>query len=112
MGLAYEWLDANELRKRFPVFRPDPDDFAVFETKAGFLRPEAAVKAHLQIAVRHGAALHFEEPVSDWRVTKSDTVLVTTENAVYEASHLVMLRAHGRQSCSTRSDCRCMYAAM
>ncbi|HEX3437298.1 MAG TPA: N-methyl-L-tryptophan oxidase [Pseudacidobacterium sp.] len=89
-GLAYECLDAAEVRRRFPVFQPRPDDYAVFEAKAGFLRPEVAVKAHLQIAVQHGATLHFEEPISDWRGTASGTVRIVTEKGAYESSHLVL----------------------
>jgi sarcosine oxidase len=57
-GLGYEWLDAAEVRRRFPVLQPHASDCAVYEKKAGFLRPEAAVAAHLQLAAQHGATLH------------------------------------------------------
>ena len=62
-NLSYEFLDAQEIRGRFPVLHPRPNDRAVFEKKAGFLRPEAAVAAHLGLAAQQGAALHFDEPV-------------------------------------------------
>jgi sarcosine oxidase len=89
-NLAWEFLDASEIRQRFPVLYPQADDCAVYETKAGFLRPEAAVAAHLGLAAQQGAALHFEEPVSDWTVTETGTVRVTTARDVYEAAHLVI----------------------
>ncbi len=89
-NLAYEFLDAREIRRRFPVLHPSADDCAVYETKAGFLRPEAAVAAHLGLATQHGAVLHFEEPISDWTITSGGTVRVTTAKAVYEAEHLVI----------------------
>jgi monomeric sarcosine oxidase len=89
-GLAYEWLDAGEVHRRFPAFHPHPDECAVYEQKAGFLRPEAAVAAHLQLASQRGATLQFEEPISGWQVTPSGAVRVTTKRATYEAAHLVL----------------------
>lgn len=89
-NLAYELLDAKEIQRRFPVLRPRPDDCAVYEKMAGFLRPEAAVAAHLGRAAQHGAALHFEEPVSDWEITSAGTVRVTTAKTNYETGHLVI----------------------
>lgn len=88
--LAYEMLDAKDIQRRFPVLYPRAEDRAVYETKAGFLRPEAAVAAHLGLAAQHGAALHFEEPVSGWTTTNAGTVRVTTAKAAYEAMHLVI----------------------
>ncbi len=89
-NLAYELLDASEIRQRFPVLHPQAQECAVYEKKAGFLRPEAAVTAHLALAARHGAALHFEEPISDWELTASGTVRVSTSKTVYEAEYLVL----------------------
>jgi sarcosine oxidase len=89
-GLAYEQLDASEVRRRFPALRPHADDCAVYEKKAGFLRPEAAVAAHLQLASQRGAMLHFEEPITNWQVTATGLVRVITQKATYEAAHLVL----------------------
>ena len=89
-GLAYELLDAAEIRRRFPVLHTHEGELAVYEKKAGFLRPEIAVSAHLQLATRHGAGLHFEEPILDWSVTATGGVRVKTEKAIYEAGHLVI----------------------
>ena len=89
-GLAYELLDAAEVCRRFPTLQPRADDWAVYEKKAGCLGPEAAVAAHLQLALQRGAALHFEEPISDWQVTTSGVVRVATQRGTYEAAHLVL----------------------
>ena len=89
-GLGYELLDAEEIKRRFPVLYPRADDCAVYEKMAGILRPEAAVIAHLGRAKQNGAELHFEEPVSAWEITASGTVRVTTPKTVYEAEHLVL----------------------
>jgi sarcosine oxidase len=89
-NLAHELLGAKEIQRRFPVFHPRATDCAVYEAKAGFLRPEAAVAAHLGLATKHGAALYFNEPVSDWTITNTGTARVTTAKAIHEAEHLVI----------------------
>jgi sarcosine oxidase len=84
-------LDAQELRRRFPPFRPTPETVALLETRAGVLRPEAAVRAHLDLAARQGADLHFEEPITGWEAMPGgEGVRVTTSRGSYEADHLVI----------------------
>jgi sarcosine oxidase len=87
--LPYEALDAAELKKRYPVFRPTPDTVALFEERAGFLRPEACVRAHLDRAASLGADLRFEEEILAWEPTPSG-VLVETTSETYEAERLVV----------------------
>jgi sarcosine oxidase len=87
--LPHEILDAREIRRRYPPLRPDDDMIALFDLRAGFLRPEAAVKAHLDRAAELGAELHFEEPVLAWEPAR-DGVCVRTARGSYEASRLVV----------------------
>ena len=87
--LPYEILDAAELRRRYPVFEPTPDTVALFEEKAGFLRPEASVKAHLDRAASLGADLRFGEEILGWEPTDSG-VLVETASGTYDAERLVV----------------------
>jgi sarcosine oxidase len=87
--LPYEVLDAAELKRRYPVFEPTPDTVALFEGKAGFLRPEASVKAHLDRASSLGADLRFGEEILSWEPTQSG-VLVETASGAYEAERLVV----------------------
>ena len=87
--LPYEVLDAAELKRRYPVFEPTPDTAAFFEKKAGFLRPEASVRAHLDRAASLGADLHFEEELLSWEPTESG-VRVETASGTYEAERLVV----------------------
>ncbi|MFD9704272.1 N-methyl-L-tryptophan oxidase [Lentzea sp. NPDC059081] len=84
-GLKHELLDAHETRKRFPTLRPEADEVALYEEGAGFVVPEAAVRAHLELARRAGAELHFEESVKHWEQGR-----VTTALATYEAEHVVV----------------------
>ena len=88
--LPHELLDSAEINRRFPVFKPREHDVAVWEQNAGFVRPELAIHACLQLADRHGATLHFNEPVSAWTVTSAGTVRVSTDRGVYESSSLIL----------------------
>ena len=88
-GLPYELLDAGEIKDRFPPFSPDPETVALYEEKAGFVRPEETVKAHLDRASSLGADLRFEEPVLSWEALEGQ-VRVETPQGVYEAERLVI----------------------
>ena len=89
-GLAHELLDAAEIHRRFPPFTPRQETVAFYESEAGSLFPEEAIRGHLDVAGDHGAHLHFDEQVEDWRVTASGTVQVTTSRSRYEAGRLVL----------------------
>ncbi len=89
--LPYQVMNAAELRRRFPVLHPRANDTAVYEMNAGFLRPEAAVRSHLQLAARHGADLHFEETLEKWTAdTSGEHVRIVTNKGTYEAAGLVL----------------------
>lgn len=89
-GLFHEILDAIEIRKRFPPLKPVGEVIALYEKKAGFLRPEKSVNAHLQRATQLGATLQFEEPVLNWDALGGDGVQVTTARGCYQAERLVV----------------------
>lgn len=89
-GLAHELLDAAQIRRRFPPFTPSDGVVGFHETDAGVLFPEEAIRAHLDVAVDHGAHVHFDEPVQHWRVTPSGAVEVTTTRSRYEAGRIVL----------------------
>jgi sarcosine oxidase len=90
-GLPCELLEAEEVKRRFPALVPDSETVALYEGRAGFLRPEATINAHLERALALGAELHFEEPVLSWDAPASeDRVLVETPVATYEAERLVV----------------------
>ena len=89
-GLAHEMLDAAELKKRFPTLNPQPSEVALYEAKAGFVRPEETVSAHLQVAEAAGAELHFNEPMVSWSETPGGGVEVKTASGTYTAGQLVL----------------------
>lgn len=89
-GLFHEILDATEIQKRFPPLKPVGEAIALYEKKAGFLRPEKSVNAHLQRATQLGATLQFEEPVLDWDAPGGDGVQVITARGCYQAERLII----------------------
>ena len=88
-GLSYEMLDAGEIKSRFPPLSPPPDTVALYEERAGFVRPEETVRAHLHLAASLGAELRFEEPVVSWEAS-GEGVRVETQDGSYEAGRLVI----------------------
>jgi sarcosine oxidase len=88
-GLPHEVLDAAAVHRRVPGFRPAADMVGVWEPRAGYVVPEAAIAAHLALAARYGAALHTDEPVVGWRATSAG-VEVTTSRGAYAAERLVL----------------------
>jgi sarcosine oxidase len=88
-GLPFEVLDTSELRRRFPVLAPSDDTIALYEERAGFVRAEETVRAHLERAAARGAELHFREKVQGWSAPGSG-VEVRTADAAYTAEKLVI----------------------
>ncbi|BAL91868.1 putative FAD-dependent oxidoreductase [Actinoplanes missouriensis 431] len=89
-GLEHELLDAAELRRRFPTMAPAPDEVALYEAKAGFVRPERTVLAQLDLAERHGADLRFHEPMESWQPDTGGGVRVRTAAGEHTAGQLVI----------------------
>ena len=88
-GIAHEMLDAAAIRRRFPQFAVGDDAVAYYEPSAGFVRPEACVKAQLSLAEKHGAVLHRNERVLGFDVTATG-VMVRTDKASYQAGQLIV----------------------
>jgi sarcosine oxidase len=88
--LPHELLDAAEIRRRFPTLAVPDGQLGLYEDVAGFARPEATVSAHLQLAERRGAELHYDEPVTGWETTADGGVRVTTAVGSYTAGRLVV----------------------
>lgn len=88
-GIVHENLDSDELRRRFPAFAAGDTARAYYEPEAGYVRPEAAVAAQLDLAAAAGARLHLGEPVLEWRAS-SQGVRVQTHSGVHDADQLVL----------------------
>ncbi len=88
-GVPYEILSPDEIRRRFPAFRPDDGTVGFFEPGAGILGPEACVQACLDYARAGGVDLKFDEPVLQWEAS-GEGVTVTTAHGRYRAAKLLL----------------------
>jgi sarcosine oxidase len=88
-NLQHEIIDADEVRRRFPAFRPRPADIGVLEPRAGMLAPELAITAFIDLAVRHGATVRSNEAMLSWRAV-GDGIEVTTTLGTYRGARLVL----------------------
>jgi sarcosine oxidase len=87
-GLDIQSLSRREMDARFPVFRFDRDDEALFEFNAGFLRVEACVEAFAAQAMAHGATILTETAVESW--SADGDIRVRTSKGEFAAKSLVI----------------------
>ncbi len=80
---------AAEITARFRNFTPRPEDIALYYAKAGFARPELAVRAYLEIAEKAGATLQFGEPVLEWNQSRAGMRVITGRGS-YTAGQLAI----------------------
>ena len=88
-GLQIEEYSASEATRRWPAMRGDEVWKVVVEPNAGYLRVEACVSAHLELAARNGATLRHGQAVAEWR-TEGDSVVVVTDQGEERAERLVI----------------------
>lgn len=88
-GVRYEIYEADEIREQFPMFDPNDDTVALYEPRSGILLPEPCVTAHLTLAEKHGAEIHLEEPVVEWKPDKGG-VRIKTSAGEYHAAQMVL----------------------
>jgi len=87
--VPHQNLSHSELRERFPMFRLDARLEAYFEPQSGYLRPEAAIGAQLELARAEGAQLLLRERVEGWE-RSGERLTVRTDKAEYRADQLVL----------------------
>jgi sarcosine oxidase len=88
-GIAHETLDAAAIRRRFPQFAVRDNEAGYYEPGAGYLRPEACVRAQLALARREGAQVRTGECVTSLRES-GGAVIVTTDRGELAASRVVV----------------------
>jgi sarcosine oxidase len=92
--LPFEMLDAGAIRARFPAFAPRDDEIGLYERDGGYLAPEAAVDAYLELANQRGASIRFNSPVASWeRVANGVRVRLETPSADSIEARRVILSA-------------------
>ena len=88
--LDHELLSAADIHRRFPPFTPSSGVVALHEREAGVVFPEESIRAHLDVAVDHGAHVHFDERVAEWNESSSGAVVVRTSRDQYECERLIL----------------------
>lgn len=88
-SMPYESLGADDVRRRYPQFRLQPDEQGVYEAVAGYVGPEDAIRAHLDVAAAHGAELRFGTAVGGWDLV-GDGVEVDVAGERFAADRLVL----------------------
>jgi sarcosine oxidase len=87
--IEHEDLTNADARARFPMFALDDETVAYHEPGAGYVRPEAAVAAQLELARAHGAQLRLGERVTAWEASNSGAT-VATDADTYQADQLLL----------------------
>jgi sarcosine oxidase len=87
--IEHQDLTNAEVRARFPMFAVDEQTEAYYEPTAGYVRPEAAVTAQLELARRRGAQLQLGERVERWTASPTG-VIVATDADTYGAEQLLL----------------------
>lgn len=93
-GIAHEVLDASAIRQRYPQFNVRDDESGYFEPDAGFLRPEACVRAQLALARGLGSELRMNEGVIGIE-QEGGGVVVETHKGSYRAAQAIVCAGAG-----------------
>ncbi len=87
--LPHEALSHADIRRRFPQFQLSESHVGVFEPRAGYLLPEAAVSAYARRALIHGADIRVNQRVQSWE-SDGSRVRVHTSTESFDAERLVI----------------------
>jgi sarcosine oxidase len=88
-NIPHERLRASEIENRFPQFVLQGDETAYYEPGAGYVAPEACVRAQLELAARHGADLRYGEKVQSVTTVNGKTI-VETDRTRYSAGTTIV----------------------
>lgn len=88
-NINVEKIDPLSSKKRFAPFHIPESFETLFETEAGFITPEKAIKLYAGQAVKNGAAIHTHEKVIEWR-KRGDIIFVNTDKNAYSCSKLII----------------------
>lgn len=60
--VPFEELNPIEVARRFGGFHLEPDEVALYEPSAGYLRAERVLQNNLRLATQRGAQIHYNTP--------------------------------------------------
>jgi sarcosine oxidase len=88
-GVPFEWLDASQIRARWPAFSIDESVHGLYQEDGGIVAAERATAAHHRIARSLGATLRDRTPVTNVRETGGE-IEVEAGGQRYRAAKLVV----------------------
>jgi sarcosine oxidase len=88
-GVPYQWLDAAEVMRRWPVFRLDPDVHGLWQADAGMVPAARGTWLMQRLASGHGATLVDRAPVTAVR-DLGGSVEVTAAGTTFRGGRLLL----------------------
>jgi sarcosine oxidase len=87
--LPHERISPGEAQNRFPQFDLPENAACYFDPQGGYVRPDAAVKANIDLAKGNGATIAFGERLLSWTASNK-RVLIRTDQREIVASKLIL----------------------
>ncbi|HSF52299.1 MAG TPA: FAD-dependent oxidoreductase, partial [Algoriphagus sp.] len=87
--IRHKILDLETLKSRFPAFQVEPSGKVYWEEEAGFLRPEVAIRAQLDLAQKNEAEILVNIPVEGIR-KEGDSILILTKDRQISAEKVLI----------------------
>jgi sarcosine oxidase len=88
-NIRHQILETSDIKKRYPQLAVI-DERAYFEYETGFLRPELCIGAQLDLARKHGAAVHTDEIVVSIDIDVDSGPTVNTSRGAYFAEKILI----------------------
>ncbi|MGX9147697.1 N-methyl-L-tryptophan oxidase [Mesorhizobium sp. 128a] len=88
-GIPHEILEPSDITRRWPTMHPPAGTATFYERSQSIMPPEKTVAIHVEMAIRNGAELHFNTPVSGWTQTEYG-VEITAGDKVFMADKLII----------------------
>ncbi len=88
-GVAYEHLDAAEIRRRWPQFTVTDDVHGLYQPESGIAMAARGNAAHVRLAREHGATLRDQAPVERVRPAGGE-LEVTAGGVTYRCRKLIV----------------------
>ena len=89
-SLVVEQFTAEQIERRLPILKVQPNQIGLFEPDAALLRVEMCVTAMIDQAVKHGAQIMSNTVVLGWSVGGDGVCDVETENGNFRSRHLII----------------------
>jgi len=89
-GVEHTVLDANTAMQRFPAFRLNADEIALYEPSMGYARASKCVSAAAQLARTLGANFILANPVVGLAATKGGVRVTVASGEAFEGDRLLL----------------------